>query len=300
MISKLGNGFYPVVLAKLSGVRSVSTFNYLRKSYKKTISGVKKKHMKKFDIYGLAFGLLGFGILIWFFISLIPEHLNINYPISVEKAAQIGDFVGGVVATLFSIAAFLLLYETLNMQKSEIKENQGIMQKQAFESNLFQMINMHNDFVKEFDIQSGKIIEDIGGIRGGAIITIGRDSFNYVYTNYMKKNIIRSRVTAREYIKNEIFDVLFNIWRDDLNHYFKHSCEIVTYIYKSSYGKYDTKYFMNLFASGLSDSEKALFFYYILFYGNTELKSIIKEFDFFYDLPEEKLIDKIHKNWIYE
>lgn len=256
--------------------------------------------MKKFDIYGLAFGILGFGILIWFFLSLIPEHLNIYYPISVEKAAQIGDFVGGVVATLFSIAAFLLLYETLNIQKSEIKGNQAIMQKQAFESNLFQMINMHNDFVKEFDIQSGKVAEDQGGIKGGTIITLGRDSFNYVYTNYMKKNIIKSRVTAREYIKNEIFDILFNIWRDDLNHYFKHSCEIVTYIYKSSYGKYDTKYFLDLFASGLSDSEKALFFYYILFYGNKELKSIIKEYDFFYDLPNEKLIDNIHKSWIYE
>ena len=256
--------------------------------------------MKRLDIYGFIIGILGFLILIWFVIMLIPDHLNTNYPLSLDKAALIGNFIGGVVATLFSIAAFLLLYETLNTQKIEIKDNQALLQKQSFESNLFQMINMHNDFVKEFDIQSGKVSNSQGGIKEGTIITIGRDSFNYVYTNYMKSNLIKSRITNKEYVKNEIFDMLLNTWRDDLNHYFKHSCEIIVYIYQSSNGKYDTSYFMNLFASGLSDSEKALIFYYVIFYGNKDLLKIILDYNFFFDLPEEKLIDISHKNWLYE
>ena len=77
------------------------------------------KKTPRFDIYGLVISLLGFGILIWYFIMLIPDHLNVKYPLSIETSALVGDFVGGVVATLFSIAAFFLLYETLITQKAD-------------------------------------------------------------------------------------------------------------------------------------------------------------------------------------
>lgn len=256
------------------------------------------KWYAKPSFYGLSFGLLGFGIMIWFFIMLIPKHLNVTYDISIEKSAQIGDFIGGVVATLFSIAAFLLLYETLNTQKEEIKENKGILLKQSFETNLFQMINVHNDFVKEFDVQADEKYIEKNSLRKGYIITVGRDSFNFVYTQYMKSNIINSRVGNKTYIKNEVFDVMLNDWSDDLNHYFKHACEIIKYITTTVID--EKQQYMSLFSSGLSDSEKALLYYYILFYSDENFKKELLTYDFFKDLPSRKLISEEHKNWIYE
>ena len=253
---------------------------------------------KRPEIYGLSFGALGFGIMIWYFFMLIPNHLNINYELSIDKSAQIGDFIGGVVATLFSIAAFLLLYETLITQKQEIKENKGILLKQSFETNLFQMINMHNDFVKEFDIHAD-VNDPEGKMKSGSIITEGRDSFNFVYSQYMKNNMINSRIGDKDYIKNEIFDIMLKDWSDDLNHYFKHACEIVKYITTSVFTGEKQQY-MTLFASGLSDSEKALYYYYVVFYTDETFRNNMIEYNFFADMPNEKLISENHKKWLYE
>lgn len=258
------------------------------------------KKTPRFDIYGLVISLLGFGILIWYFIMLIPDHLNVKYPLSIETSALVGDFVGGVVATLFSIAAFFLLYETLITQKADIEENQKILNKQSFETNLFQMINIQNDIVKEFDIRSGKVSKVVEDTSNNNVIALGRDSFYYVYSNYLAKNIIKSRVTSRQYIKEDVFGYLFQEWKEDLNHYFKHACAIIMYIYQSSPDKQETKYYLHLFESGLSDSEIVLLYYYVLFHGNKELISIIVENGFFNDLPKERLIDPSHKQWLYE
>lgn len=258
--------------------------------------------MKRLDIIGLIFGIAGIIVMLWFVISLIPEHLNIHYDVSLEKVSSIGNFIGGVVGVLFSIAAFLLLYETLNIQRIEIRENKSQFQKQAFENNFFQMINMHNDFVKEFDIQEGKLTSNSEKPEGNKIVAIGRDSFKFLWENEFNKNIIKSKILDKEYI-NSKFDELLSKWNHDLSHYFKHSIEIVKYIHTSSSIKtiqQENRYYAQLFNSGLSTSEECLFFYYIMFKGDIEIKKIIKRFDFFKNIQAKQLLDPKHLNWIYE
>lgn len=258
--------------------------------------------MKRLDIIGLIFGITGIIVMLWFLISIIPEHLNIHYDVSLEKASNIGDFIGGVIGVLFSIAAFLLLYETLNIQRVEISENKSQFQKQAFENNFFQMINMHNDFVKEFDIQKGKTTTSSEELKGCEIIAIGRDSFKFIWKNDFNKNIIRSKILEKEYINSKFDDLLLK-WNDDLSHYFKHSVEILRYIHTSSSIKIiqqENQYYAKLFNSGLSTSEEGLFFYYIIFKGDVEIKKIIRQFDFFKNIQAEQLLDPKHLNWIYE
>lgn len=259
--------------------------------------------MKKLDIIGLIFGVVGILVMIWFLISLIPEHLNLHYDISLEKASNIGDFIGGIVGVLFSIAAFLLLYETLNTQRVEIKENKYLLQKQAFENNLFQMINMHNDFVKEFDIRKGRTSINSDELKDGEIISIGRDSFKFIYKNDFNKNVINSKTIEKEYISKKFNDFLSK-WDDDLNHYFRHSVEIIRYIYSSSNSiesvKNESLHYVRLFSSGLSTYEEILLFYYIAVKGDAEIKRIIKQVDFFKNISADQLLNVEHLNWIHE
>lgn len=259
--------------------------------------------MKKLDIAARISGIIGITVMMWFIITLIPEHLNMRYDISLEKASNIGDFIGGVVGVLFSIAAFLLLYETLNTQRIEINENKNLLQKQAFENNLFQMINMHNDFVKEFDIQKRIISTNSQNLQDREVISVGRDSFKFIYKNVFSKNIERSKVLEKPYI-NKKFDDLLLKWDEDLKHYFKHSLEIIRYIHSSSNSiesvKKELTYYVKLFNSGLSTSEEILLFYYIVFKGDNDIKKIINEFDFFKNISIEKLLAVKHLDWIYE
>ena len=59
-----------------------------------------------------------------------------------EITGQFGDFVGGVVGTLFALSGTFLIFLTFNEQK---KENQRI----SFESSFFQMINLHRENIKD-------------------------------------------------------------------------------------------------------------------------------------------------------
>lgn len=258
--------------------------------------------MKRLDICALVFGLIGLTIMIIFIALLIPEHLNLGFKLSLEKAASIGDFIGGVIGVLFSIAAFLLLYETLNVQKAEINQTNKQLQKQSFENNLFQMINVHNEFVSEFDIRKGRISSQSKDITNNEIITEGRDSFKFLYNNIFNKNIIASKITDKIYIQS-LFDNLLQEWADDLNHYFKHSLEIIKYIKKSTpvyITEKESKNYAALFNSGLSKSEEVFLFYYIVFKSNVEEKRFITELNFFNKLSPSSLLHIDHLNWIYE
>lgn len=256
--------------------------------------------MKRFDIYALIFSLIGFLIMIVFVILLIPEHLNFGCSVSLEKASQIGDFIGGIVGVFFSIAAFLLLYETLCVQKNEISQTKKELQRQSFENNLFQMIHMHNEFVREFDIQVKRVKSMSNEIKTNDVITEGRDSFRYIYKNVLSQNILKSKIEDRAYIQS----VFINVTRksdDDLNHYFKHSLEIIRYIKDSipiCITDKDGKRYSSIFNSGLSTSEEVLLFYYVVFKGNAKDKEAINTLGFFDNLIPENLLHINHKEWL--
>ncbi len=258
--------------------------------------------MKRLDIYALIFGLIGLIIMVGFIILLIPEHLNLGLKVSLEKASPIGDFIGGTIGVFFSIAAFLLLYETLNVQKSEISQTNKQLQKQSFENNLFQMINVHNCFVSEFDIRKGTILSTKQEIDSNEIIAEGRDCFRFLYNSILRKNIQRSKITEKAYIET-LFEKLMQNWNDDLNHYFNHSLEIIKYIKKASsvsITEQDGKWYASLFNSGLSTTEETLFFYFIVFKSDTEEKVAIQELCFFNKLSSNNLLHPSHINWLYE
>lgn len=248
----------------------------------------------KGKLYGsiaFLFVFIGVVILICFTCTLRPEHLNLN-DISLEKVSQIGNFIGGIAGFFFPLAAFFLLYATLNAQREEINENKKTLQKQAFENHFFQMINIHNDFVKEFDIHND-----------GKIISVGKDSFSFVYKNEFKRNYLKSKILEKEYVK-ENFNKFLLKWDDDLGHYFKLSLGIIKYIASNSKTTWATEedkcFYLELFNSKLSYSEKILLFYYIMCKGDKDIQVIIKDYDFFKDILATDLLDLQHLKWAYE
>jgi hypothetical protein len=76
---------------------------------------------------------------------------------------QFGDFIGGVIGTIFSAIGFVLLYLTLteqrkslieqrnslNEQRKAIEEQKKAFTKERFESKFFELIKLHRDNVSE-------------------------------------------------------------------------------------------------------------------------------------------------------
>jgi len=78
---------------------------------------------------------------IWHHFSIVSD----KEKLSMDITGQVGDFIGGVVGTLFSLVGVLLLFITLRDQRESFK-------KERFEQRLFELIKLNSQNVSEFEI----------------------------------------------------------------------------------------------------------------------------------------------------
>lgn len=161
------------------------------------------------------------------------------------------------------------------------------------------MINVRNEFVREFNLHKETEYPK-SFIKTTELVTEGRDSFRFLYRTLLQKDIIRERLIEKEYLK-ESFDELLYKLHDDLIHYFRFSIEILRYIHNSSSEFLSLDERINyafLFKSGLSTSELALLYYYIVLYTNSNDKEIIKKLKLFDETDSKILLLNSHFNWL--
>lgn len=81
----------------------------------------------------IGFGLIAVGLV--FFIW--KEWDNVRYDeVDAAKIGQFGDFIGGVVGSLWSLAGFVLFYVALNKQKEDLEINRKALESQIEAMNL--------------------------------------------------------------------------------------------------------------------------------------------------------------------
>ncbi len=101
----------------------------------------------------------GYSIFIILVISLIRIYNSgYNFWTDSEKidyavTGQIGDFIGGIVGTIISIAGFYFLYITFNNQTKSFE-------RERLESKFFNMVNLHRDNVSSLKFDATNLIED--------------------------------------------------------------------------------------------------------------------------------------------
>jgi hypothetical protein len=90
------------------------------------------------------------GIIVsWIYFANLPNqytHLGDGETFFLDKSGQVGDFIGGIVGTIFSLAGFIILIITLSSQTQSAYLEQ-------FESKFFELIRMHRENVSEMNIK---------------------------------------------------------------------------------------------------------------------------------------------------
>ena len=93
-----------------------------------------------------------FGIILVCFavITFLWIDFDFNYEnkINSEKFGQFGDFLGGVVGSLWALAGVLLFYKALSEQREDIKTNKQALKLQ---------VEALNQQVEQFKIQTGEL-----------------------------------------------------------------------------------------------------------------------------------------------
>lgn len=80
--------------------------------------------------------------------------------------ANVGNYLSGVVGTLFTLSGFFLLYLTLQSQKQAFL-------KERFENKFFELIKLHRENVSEFEIRNK--------IRGRKCFIVMLNEFHHIY-----------------------------------------------------------------------------------------------------------------------
>ena len=112
---------------------------------------MEKQRLKGFNkwvVWGVAF--LGLGIMI-FFLTCLPFNDGSGVR-NAELFGQYGDFIGGVVGTLFALFGFILLYQTLRAQQEALDTQKKDSEKQSFENTFFNLLDAQQNITNQIKV----------------------------------------------------------------------------------------------------------------------------------------------------
>lgn len=256
--------------------------------------------------WGFVYG--GFAIII---LGIILYLINDNNSFRLNL---LGDFYGGSVASIWSLAGLFFIYvaflgqkqQLLNQQmeimysqlevkytrfelegqKREMMEQNQTLRQQRFENTFFQLLRNHQDIVNGIDIRS------LSSNMSWEVSSQGRDCFKAFYKNFKDK--VRQNATFEETISQ--YMVFYNERQSDLGHYFRNLYHILKFVNNSTEINEGEKFkYTSLVRALLSSYELALLFYNGLGeYGEEFFKPLIEKFSFLKNLDRELLLDKKH------
>jgi len=151
--------------------------------------------MKKYrGLLLVAWSIISIGIVICFYYLIILYNDGWSFwgigEMSIEKTGQFGDYIGGFVGTIFSLAAFIFLFLTFKQQTE-------VYQRERLETKFFEMIKLHRDNVSEL------------------IYT----PFKRIYGKTEKEDILKEQIFDGRMVFRVIFSE-FKVLHEEVKHFF--------------------------------------------------------------------------------
>ncbi len=222
------------------------------------MSGISKK-LKLLNWVAIGFAIVGFICMLYFIFTISKYYLISRFDgsssIDMQVTGQVGDFIGGVVGTLWAFSTVIFLYVSLKIQGDEISKQNIRWETQRIEDIYFKLIENYNSIT--FLQPPGERARPLYNLAVG------------IKEVLIRKNSIEE---YKQSIKEEIFFPYQDgaVWRISESLFF-----IIKFLYKS--GREGD--LINHLAATLPVYEKSLLFYYLLANSNK-----------FNDLPREKYL----------
>ncbi len=190
--------------------------------------------------------ILGIIIFLIFIGELSIEGFVNFYTINSEKAGQTGDFVGGIVGSIFTLVGIVLLYETLSLQRQEFIESRKVFQTQQFENKYFSLVELYNNIVNSFHLDIAPT-----SFRGKDFFAKNKEMLLTTYT------------PTNSYFKNrkqaiELYNKFYLTNRESLGQYFRTLYRIFELIETNITDEKEKVSYVKIIRGQLSESE--LFF----------------------------------------
>jgi hypothetical protein len=241
---------------------------------------------------GIILILLGTVLFIW------NDTIFVTYStIQADKVGQFGDFVGGIIGSIWALAGVILFYVALTEQRKEFKLTREVfldqseiykkqsetLELQQFESTYFNMLQLHHQIVGSIDY------DDYNDITKKTKTVTSRDCFKGFYDQLNKS--LQSKVEqTTDTVKavNESYSKVYASYQSDLGPYFRNLYNILKFIKRKQPGDKNDRFYSNLLRAQLSNFELKLLFYHCLSeLGTNEFKGYVEKYQFFKEMPTQ-------------
>ena len=265
----------------------------------------------------LAFGLIAVTCILLLFIPAVfalPGWEFFN--LSGDKTAHIGDAIGGITAPFVAILAAALTFLAFWVQYDFNEKQQVSIEKQRFEHNLYEMLNIHESITQSLKVE---IVDESADVESSSRIIAkreGRDVFQLLYEvipisastgtvngiiilNTEQYKGLRELFAKRDNDRLAIYERNSEVGK--LDHYFRQLYNIFRMIAVDKQLSDDEKYeYARIVRSTLSQYELVVLFYNCLSVKGIErFKPIIENFAIMNNLRKE-LLAKAEDEGLYD
>ena len=228
-----------------------------------------------------------------------------------NERGQFGDSFG-VVNALFSglafagvICAILLQKRELKLQREAINEQKKTLQKQIFESSIFQLLNMHGEIVNSMVIPN--VLVDTSGLTLIPGDYYGRECFKSLFQKLRDVyEVDKEQMCASSSNPEEAKELMYH-WAKDkyeefyrdlepyVDRYFRHLYYIVNFVDQSDFSFEAKKSYTDLIRVQLSSDELGLLFYHGLSNRGADFRVLIEQVALFEDIRFQVNTEYVNK-----
>ena len=219
---------------------------------------LSERNSKNIIIIGIILALCGLLLFIWNF-SYSPDQ-NVDS----EKIAQFGDYFGGIIGSIWSLAGVILFYVALQEQRKDIDINRNALEKQIeefelqrgelsetrrvfeeqsqtlkvqrFENTFFQLLNLHHEIVNNLQLQ---FPYDNDEYTKREVFKRSVNKLIHYFNNYeteykYNSETHRSEIVVRHNLDD--LDVVYKLINKQYNYfYFEDTNQLLSHYYRSIY-----------------------------------------------------------------
>ncbi len=200
-----------------------------------------------------------------------------------EDWAYFGSYLGGTLTPILAFLSFVALLITIQIQHKELSETSETLKLQNFETTFFNMINLHNEIIKNLLlIKLNKKRMTING-EDRAVYAIGDTAVeveeDQVYSGkrvlsklFEILNIfIRDCINSNQSDPKNLYRAFLLEFHEIIDHYFRNIYHILKFIDKDQ-NLEKKKFYTNILRAQLSNYELALILMNSLYYDDDEKK----------------------------
>ncbi len=275
-----------------------------------------------FVIIAALFVTLGFIVFVTYLIILFNSGYRVDAAnVDLKGTSYIGDFIGGVVGAIWSLAGVLLLYAALRFQKrvfdlqrKEMTNTLGVNKLQRFENTFFQMLDFHKKITGNMKHDFKEDNGDKKEFQATQFLEKAFNTFGKMY-NYVKndaepdeiKNLddvnfkmLKSVKNGKDKVSKKQLTAVYCIFKKQfglqLNHYFRFTYNILAHIKRGEeqIDNFKRKMYVDILKSSMSNIEIVLSFYDALSYD--DFHNLYKKYNMNSNLSKNEYLKEEHKD----